>query len=58
VHHPLPSDDPKQRRPDISLVRETIGWEPTVALRDGLQHTIAYFDTVLAGALPPQTLSI
>jgi UDP-glucuronate decarboxylase len=52
VHHPLPSDDPKQRRPDISLVRETIGWEPTVALREGLQHTIAYFDTMLAGALP------
>jgi UDP-glucuronate decarboxylase len=52
VHHPLPSDDPKQRRPDISLVRETIGWEPTVALREGLIKTIAYFDTMLGGTPP------
>jgi UDP-glucuronate decarboxylase len=45
---PLPSDDPKQRQPDISLARKTIGWEPKVALRDGLKETIDYFRTVLA----------
>lgn len=44
---PLPQDDPKQRRPDITLAREKLGWEPSVALRDGLGHTIAYFDDLL-----------
>ena len=43
VHEPLPSDDPVQRRPDIGFARSTIGWEPKVALRDGLKRTIAYF---------------
>ena len=47
VHEPLPSDDPKQRQPDISLARDRLGWEPTVALREGLVRTIAYFETVL-----------
>lgn len=47
VNNPLPSDDPKQRKPDITLAREKLGWEPTVALRDGLQKTIAYFDKVI-----------
>ena len=47
VHEPLPSDDPKQRQPDISLAREKLGWEPAVALREGLTRTIAYFETVL-----------
>ena len=47
VHHPLPSDDPKQRKPDISLARETLGWTPKVALREGLTKTIAYFDGLL-----------
>ena len=47
VHEPLPSDDPKQRQPDISLARAKLGWEPTVALREGLTRTIAYFETVL-----------
>jgi len=45
VHRPLPSDDPKQRRPDITLARKVLGWEPRVALEDGLQRTIAYFRT-------------
>ena len=45
---PLPSDDPKQRQPDISLARKMIGWEPKVALRDGLKETIAYFRAILA----------
>jgi UDP-glucuronate decarboxylase len=43
TYHPLPSDDPKQRRPDISLAKKTLGWEPKTQLREGLQATIAYF---------------
>jgi len=48
VFHPLPSDDPKQRRPDISLAKQKLSWEPTVKLVDGLKATIAYFESVLA----------
>jgi UDP-glucuronate decarboxylase len=44
VFKPLPTDDPRQRKPDITLARETLGWEPTVELRQGLAKTIAYFD--------------
>jgi len=40
---PLPADDPKVRRPDISVARATLGWEPRVGLREGLRETIAYF---------------
>ena len=47
VFHPLPQDDPQQRRPDISLARSALGWEPKVALEEGLRHTIAYFDRLL-----------
>ena len=47
VFEPLPSDDPKQRQPDISLAKATIGWEPKVALEDGLKETIAYFRKLL-----------
>ena len=43
VHHPLPQDDPKQRRPDITRARAVLGWEPRVDLADGLRATIAYF---------------
>jgi UDP-glucuronate decarboxylase len=43
VKLPLPADDPKQRRPDISLARANLGWEPSVALDEGLTSTIAYF---------------
>ncbi|MDP1569018.1 MAG: SDR family oxidoreductase [Vicinamibacterales bacterium] len=43
VHKPLPEDDPKVRRPDITRARTRLGWEPTVALSDGLTDTIAYF---------------
>jgi nucleoside-diphosphate-sugar epimerase len=42
-HAPLPADDPLQRKPDITRAREVLNWEPTVALRDGLQKTIEYF---------------
>lgn len=48
VQKPLPSDDPKQRQPDISLAKATLGWTPTVSLRDGLTQTIAYFDALLS----------
>jgi UDP-glucuronate decarboxylase len=42
----LPADDPKQRRPDISKARDLLGWEPKVALEEGLEQTIAYFRSV------------
>jgi UDP-glucuronate decarboxylase len=48
VSKPLPPDDPKQRRPDISLAKATLGWEPRIALREGLRKTIDYFDAFLA----------
>ena len=41
--HPLPADDPKQRKPDISRAQATLGWEPRVPLREGLTATLAYF---------------
>jgi UDP-glucuronate decarboxylase len=44
---PLPSDDPKQRQPDIALAREMLSWEPATALRDGLISTIEYLDRML-----------
>jgi len=50
VRRPLPQDDPRQRQPNISLARERLGWEPKVALRQGLERTIAYFDALLAQA--------
>jgi UDP-glucuronate decarboxylase len=43
IHKPLPSDDPRQRKPDISLAREKLGWEPKVNLDAGLEKTVAYF---------------
>ncbi len=50
VFEPLPVDDPTQRRPDITLARELLGWEPTVDLREGLTRTAAYFGEQLAGS--------
>ena len=47
VFRPLPQDDPVRRRPDITLAKATLGWEPTVPLRDGLVKTIAYFRDLL-----------
>ena len=43
IHLPLPQDDPKQRQPDITLARTTLGWEPKVPLTEGLKRTIDYF---------------
>jgi len=50
VYHDLPSDDPMQRCPDISIANERFGWEPVVGLRDGLVKTIAYFEDLLRNA--------
>jgi len=48
IHLPLPQDDPKQRQPDISLAKEKLdGWEPRTQLREGLEKTISFFDTLL-----------
>jgi UDP-glucuronate decarboxylase len=43
VHKPLPTDDPKQRKPDIALAQKVLKWEPTVQLAEGLKRTIEYF---------------
>ncbi len=48
VHRPLPTDDPKQRQPEISKAQELLGWRPTVPLRVGLTKTAAYFEGLLA----------
>jgi UDP-glucuronate decarboxylase len=46
VEKPLPVDDPERRRPDITLARKHLGWEPTVPLREGLERTVAWFQSV------------
>jgi UDP-glucuronate decarboxylase len=46
--HPLPSDDPRRRRPDITLARERLGWEPKVNIEDGLKKTIQYFREIIS----------
>ena len=51
VFHPLPQDDPKQRKPDISLARNLLDWEPQVQLRDGLARTIAYFEGLVRAGM-------
>jgi nucleoside-diphosphate-sugar epimerase len=53
---PLPADDPKQRRPDITRARERLGWEPRVPLREGLVPTIAWFRAALADGGSARTL--
>ena len=50
IHKPLPQDDPKQRRPDISQAQEKLNWQPTVPLRQGLEKTAAYFEDLLSNA--------
>jgi UDP-glucuronate decarboxylase len=47
VHRPKPEDDPRQRKPDISRAQEVLGWVPKTPLREGLKHTIAYFEKLL-----------
>jgi UDP-glucuronate decarboxylase len=48
IYKPLPSDDPRQRQPNIDKARSILDWEPTVHLEDGLRKTIAYFDGLLS----------
>lgn len=47
THHPLPADDPKVRRPDISKARTLLNWEPQVELEEALRRTIEYFRKVI-----------
>ncbi len=48
IAKPLPSDDPRQRQPDITLAKKELGWSPKVELKQGLEKTIAYFETLLS----------
>jgi len=48
IHKPLPQDDPRQRRPDISMADKELSWAPRMKLKDGLVQTIAYFDNLLS----------
>ncbi|MCX6240923.1 MAG: SDR family oxidoreductase [Bacteroidetes bacterium] len=47
VYMPLPADDPLQRKPDITLAKKELGWEPTIPLEEGLKRTIEYFKTII-----------
>ncbi len=55
VFKPLPADDPRQRRPDITLATQVLGWSPETDLRQGLEKTISYFDALLS-EIPPESL--
>jgi UDP-glucuronate decarboxylase len=50
---PLPADDPVRRRPDITLAKKTLGWEPSVQLREGLLRTIDYFRSSDSALMAP-----
>ena len=50
-HQPLPADDPRRRQPDIGRAKEQLGWEPTIALTEGLKNTISYFDDIISRGL-------
>lgn len=50
IYKPLPQDDPRVRRPDITLARKKLGWSPKVSLEQGLENTLAYFRASMAGA--------
>jgi UDP-glucuronate decarboxylase len=53
IFNPLPSDDPIQRKPDLRLANEVLGWTPKIPLEEGLRHTIAYFDDLLNKSTTP-----
>jgi UDP-glucuronate decarboxylase len=55
-YRPLPADDPKQRKPDITKARSLINFEPTVALRDGLRRTIEDFERRIRASMPPRAV--
>jgi UDP-glucuronate decarboxylase len=57
VHRPLPSDDPRQRRPDISKAQEILNWRPSTPLREGLTKTIEYFEGLLKSGKVRETLT-
>ncbi len=57
VHRPLPADDPRQRRPDISAAQQYLDWTPTIGLRTGLIKTIEFFDLLLRDGVPERKLS-
>jgi UDP-glucuronate decarboxylase len=48
IYHPLPSDDPRQRQPDITLAKESLNWKPKIELEEGLINTIAYFEALIS----------
>jgi len=52
IYRPLPQDDPRQRQPVITLAQETLGWQPAIQLRAGLEKTIAYFEKLLSAGNP------
>jgi len=52
VYKKLPGDDPVRRKPDISLARKELGWEPAVPLKQGLLSTISYFEKILQNNTP------
>jgi UDP-glucuronate decarboxylase len=58
IFMPLPQDDPRQRQPAIVTAREKLGWVPRTQLRDGLRHTIEYFDRLLSSAPHRPTLAV
>ena len=47
ISKPLPLDDPKQRKPDISRARDLLGWEPRIELEEGLKRTIGFFENLV-----------
>ena len=48
IHMSLPQDDPRQRRPDVSKAQKLLSWQPRMPLKEGLNHTIRYFETLLS----------
>lgn len=57
IFQPLPSDDPRQRQPDISKAKAVLGWEPKTQLREGLMSTIAYFEKMLSEGKTPALMA-
>jgi UDP-glucuronate decarboxylase len=55
IFEPLPEDDPKQRKPEITLARRELGWEPSIPLREGLERTIEWFRNIDVGEYRPPT---
>jgi UDP-glucuronate decarboxylase len=53
---PLPQDDPRQRKPDITRAGQLLGWNPTIPLREGLEKTVAYFSERINAQAPVKAL--